>query len=183
MTETILKYLVCICFVFFYLKSLILPQMGQFNEDRQILANVKIATCADPSSQHQMMEMIRRIAQSGVEDLRTFLPAFDLSSGNPWTKIEAIEEKFAGKFTFKPAPTFTTDEKILRWPFSALYRGSFAEALQLLKELECEGQLVRIRSANLSAGEKGEVTLEAAMELLFLDTVMATSVRERMVEK
>jgi hypothetical protein len=174
-TERILKILVCLGLVGLYFKYLIVPMMMEFNADRQLLAGARQAARNAPEQQHVQEALMQKVAALGFEEISRLLPAFDQARSNLWAKVEAVKAEFDGKWELLPGPSFTTDGKIIRWPFTLRIEGTFSGVVSALAKIEGEGQVVRVRSLKVARREPRAVALEATMEMLFLDTFSADS--------
>lgn len=170
--EKPLKILVTLGLIFLYFQKLILPAMTAFNADRQILANMKMAARQEGSSQEKLEEAAQRLIADGIEAIGHLLPPMEKNRDRLWSKVEQIQARFPGTWDFRPASSFTTDGRIVRWPFQLEFEGRFATALSALAFLECSGQITRLRTLSLTAKNSGEVALILGMERLFLDSSM-----------
>jgi hypothetical protein len=176
MTERLLKILVCVGLMLLYFQRLIVPMMAEFNQDRQTLAGMTQAAQAAPDLRQKGAQLMQRMTATGFDDISRFLPAFEQARGRLWSKIEAVQAQHQGIWDFGPGPSFIANGKTVRWPFRLRLEGSFAQVLTTLGRLECEGQIVRVRSLTVTAAAPENIALEATMELLFLDSGMATTV-------
>ncbi|MBF0499470.1 MAG: hypothetical protein HQM09_05030 [Candidatus Riflebacteria bacterium] len=175
MLERPLKILVGIGLIVIYFQRLIFPMMADFNADRQILANMRLATTMEPAPRKQLNDMTSEILANGFNSVSQLLPAFDKIRDSLWSKVDQTRLQFPGIWEFHPAESFMSDGKIVRWPFRLHYEGSFQKAVSALAWLECSGQIVRLRTITITSKKPGEIIWDAGMELLSLDSALAQS--------
>ncbi|HNV71785.1 MAG TPA: hypothetical protein PKO06_18920 [Candidatus Ozemobacteraceae bacterium] len=170
MLEKTLKVVLGLMLMVLYLQRVVMPGIDDLRRERQQLAALQASVSrfrGGEQRERARMGMQQAMMRDHMTQLGRLIPGFDETRTSLQAKFEAIKTAVPGIWSVKPAPSFTDDAAVVRWPFKVVFDGELPAALKAISLIENSGQLARISNLQFSAQPRGRVRVEADLELLY----------------
>ena len=171
MLEKVLKVVLGLMLMVFYLQQVISPAVSELRRDRQQLESLQMSVNrfrgGSGDQERSRLQMQQSMIRDHMAQLGRLIPSFEETRTSLQGKFESIKAAVPGVWSVKSASTFTDDQAVVRWPFKVVFDGAFPAAMKAIALIENSGQLARVSNIQLSSQQAGRVRLEADLELLY----------------